>query len=85
MNKRRRQHALEVGQDPPAPPRKGNGAEAMRWWETVVEAPGKGSSEAGVLQVHLPGGVHLDIADASQAGLAAVLLERIGRLGARGC
>ena len=80
--KRRRRQALEVSRGEATPSPKGNG---MRWWETVVEAPGKGLSAAGVLRVQLPGGVHLEIADASQAGLAAVLLEELGRLGAKGC
>jgi hypothetical protein len=83
--KRRQRRPLEMGKGPPEQSRKGPGTEAMRWWETVVEAQGKASNAVGVLQVHLPGGVHLQIADASQADLAAVLLEKLGRLGAKGC
>jgi hypothetical protein len=83
-HQRRRQKALaEVGAPSDEPTKKA--AEPMRWWETMLEAQEKGSSEAGVLQVRLPGGAQLEIANASQAGLAAVLLEQLGRLGAKGC
>ena len=36
------------------------------------------------LRVHLPGEAHLEITNGAQAGLAAVLLENLGRLGAKG-
>ena len=52
--------------------------------------PSDGSYHIGALmddalQVRLPGGAQLHIANASQAALAAVLLEQLGRLGAKGC
>src|SRR5689334_8153543 len=83
-HKRRRQKALAAAGAPSDESTK-TAAEPIRWWETVLESAGKPSSEAGVLQVHLPGGAQLDIANAQQAGLAAVLLEKLGRLGAKGC
>jgi hypothetical protein len=35
--------------------------------------------------VQLPGGARLDIATTAQAALAAVLLEKLGQLGAKPC
>jgi transposase-like protein len=85
VSQRRRRKALGLGKrDPDAPP-KGNGAETLRWWETVVEPPAKGAPESEVLRVQLPGGARLDIATAAQAALAAVLLEKLGQLGAKPC
>jgi hypothetical protein len=81
-HKRRRQKALRPGAAPAEEPTP-KAAEPVRWWETVLEA--QGSGEAGTLQVRLPGGAQLNIANDSQAALAAVLLERLGRLGAKGC
>ena len=83
-HKRRRRKALAQGAAP-AEASTQQAAEPMRWWETVVEAQDKGGGEAGVLQVRLPGGAQLHIANGSQAALAAVLLEQLGRLGAKGC
>jgi hypothetical protein len=82
-HKRRRQRALaaETGPAPAAP----KSAEPVRWWEAVVEGPAGASTEAEGLQVCLPGGAQVRIATAQQASLAAVLLEQLGRLGAKGC
>lgn len=85
VSQRRRHKAVGPAKRHPAAPRKGNGAEALRWWETVVEPPAKGASEPEVLRVQLPGGARLDIATAAQATLAAVLLEKLGHLGAKPC
>jgi hypothetical protein len=57
----------------------------IRWLETMVEAQGKESRPEARLRVHLPGGAHLEITNGAQVGLAAVLLENLGRLGAKGC
>jgi hypothetical protein len=83
-HKRRRQKALREAATPsdrPAP----KAAEPMRWWEAVVEGPLKALPEAEGLQLCLPGGAQVRIVNAQQAGLAAVLLEQLGRLGAKGC
>ena len=57
----------------------------IRWLETMVDVQGKESRSEARLRVHLPGGAHLEITNGAQAGLAAVLLENLGRLGAKGC
>ena len=57
----------------------------IRWLETMVDVQGKESRSEARLRVHLPGGAHLEITNGTQAGLAAVLLENLGRLGAKGC
>ena len=82
-HKRRRQKAVAAGA-PLDPPTK-QASEPMRWWETVLEGELKPSSEAEGLQVRLAGGAQLHIANGSQAALAAVLLEQLGRLGAKSC
>jgi len=82
--RRRRKAALAQGGAPSDKPAK-KAAEPMRWWETVLEGELKASSEAEGLQVRLPGGAQLHIANGSQAALAAVLLEQLGRLGAKPC
>jgi hypothetical protein len=60
-------------------------AAPIRWLETMVDVQGKESRSEARLRVHLPGGAHLEITNGAQAGLAAVLLENLGRLGAKGC
>ena len=60
-------------------------AAPIRWLETMVDVQGKESRSEARLRVHLPGGAHLEITNGTQAGLAAVLLENLGRLGAKGC
>jgi hypothetical protein len=85
VSQRRRRKALEWGESGPDAPRKGTGAAPLRWWETVIEPPPKGASEPEVLRVQLPGGARLDIATPAQAALAAVLLEKLGQLGAKPC
>jgi hypothetical protein len=82
-HKRRRQTALAQAGAASEEPAK-QAAAPIRWWETVLEGEPKPSSEAEVLQVRLPGGAQLHIANGSQAALAAVLLEQLGRLGAKG-
>jgi hypothetical protein len=85
VSQRRRRKALGAGQSQPSAPRKANGAETLRWWEAVVEPPARGASEPEALRVQLPGGVRLDVTTAAQAALAAVLLEKLGQLGAKPC
>jgi hypothetical protein len=85
VHKRRQQKAaLAQGGEPSDKPTK-SAAEPLRWWETVVEGQLKAANDAEGLQVRLPGGAQLHIASDSQAALAAVLLERLGRLGAKPC
>jgi hypothetical protein len=80
VSQRRRHQALKPGKSHPDAPRQGgNGTKALRWWETVIEPPAKGTSEPEVLRVQLAGGARLDIATAAQAALAAVLLEKLGQ------
>jgi hypothetical protein len=57
----------------------------MRWLETVVEAEGSALSAGTSLRVHLPGGAYLEMTNAQQAGLVAMLLENLRRLGTQGC
>jgi len=57
----------------------------VRWLETMVDGEGQESPTGARLRVHLPGGAHLELTNGSPAGLAAVLIEKLGRLGARGC
>jgi hypothetical protein len=87
VSQRRRHRALRLrpGKRHPNAPRQGHGAEPLRWWETVVEPPAQGTSEPEGLRVQLPGGARLDVATAAQATLAAVLLEKLGQLGAKPC
>ncbi|MBV8828382.1 MAG: hypothetical protein JO108_04065 [Acidobacteriaceae bacterium] len=85
VSQRRRRKGLGLGKSNPNAALKGNGAEPMCWWEAVVEPTAKGASEPQVLRVQLPGGARLDIATAAQATLAAVLLEKLGQLGAKPC
>ena len=83
-HKRRRQKALaETGG--PSEPSTPKTAEPMRWWETVLEADATGPATGDALQVRLPGGAHLHVANAQQAAVAAVLLQQLGRLEAKGC
>ena len=50
----------------------------MRWLEAVVEQNKlPGGSAQNVLVVQLPGGARMEIADAAQAALAAVLLRSL--------
>jgi len=85
VSQRRRHQALRPSKNHPDAPRPGNGAKALRWWETVIEPSAKGASDPEVLRVQLPGGARLDIATAAQATLAAVLLEKLGQRGAKPC
>jgi acetyl esterase/lipase len=83
--KRRRQHddrqhvALQGGEIKTAKDAK---PAALRWVEAAVET--SATAGAGVLVVHLPGGAWLEVADGSQARLAAALLRALGAGGA-GC
>jgi hypothetical protein len=85
LQKRKRQQASGVGMDSQNRGLKGKRTAPMRWLETMVDAGGKESDTEARLRVHLPGGAYLEIANRPQAGLAAMLLENLGRLGAKGC
>ena len=58
----------------------------MRWLEAVVEQskPSAGSGQS-VLVIHLPGGARMEVADAMQAALAAVLLRSLENKSALAC
>jgi hypothetical protein len=85
LQKRQRRQASGVGIDNQSRALKSKRTAPIRWLETMVEGEGKESRTEARLRVHLPGGAHLEITNGPQAGLAAVLLENLGRLGAKGC
>ena len=85
LQKRQRRQASGVGIDNQSRALKSKRTAPIRWLETMVDAEGKESRTEARLRVHLPGGAHLEITNGPQAGLAAVLLENLGRLGAKGC
>lgn len=52
----------------------------LRWVEALLEgSAGCGRQSAAALQVHLPGGARLEIADRAQAALAAELLRALAK------
>jgi len=52
----------------------------LRWVEALLEGPGTQDRRSAVaLQVHLPGGARLEVADGAQAALAAELLRALGK------
>lgn len=55
---------------------------ALQWVEAAVEVPAAGVTPA--LVVHLPGGARIEVADASQVPVVAVLLRTL-RAGGAGC
>jgi hypothetical protein len=61
-----------------------NQAAAVRWLEAVVEKSAEASkgARAPSLEVHLPGGVRLEIGGAEQVTLAAALLRAWEKAGA---
>ena len=83
IQKRRRGSGVGIGNQ--SRMLKGKRTAPIRWLETMVDAAGKESRTEARLRVHLPGGAHVEITNGAQAGLAAVLLENLGRLGAKGC
>lgn len=85
LQKRRRRQRLGAGVSSQSGAPKSKTRTSVQWLEAIVEAGGKESSSGGTLRVHLPGGAYLNIGDGRQAGLAAVLLKNLGRLGATGC
>ena len=85
LQKRQRRQASGVGIDNQSRALKSKRTAPIRWLETMVEGEGKESRTEARLRVHLPGGAHVEITNGAQAGLAAVLLENLGRLGAKGC
>jgi hypothetical protein len=85
IQKRRRRQGSGVGMGNQSRVLKGKRTAPMRWLETMVDAAGKESRTEARLRVHLPGGAHVEITNGPQAGLAAVLIENLGRLGAKGC
>jgi transposase len=80
--KRRR----ERKQYPASPKSSAKSVSQLRWLEAVVEEKklprGSGPS---VLVVHLPGGARMEIADATQAALAAALLRSLENKPALAC
>jgi hypothetical protein len=85
IQKRQRSRASGVGIGHQSRVLKRKRTAPIRWLETMVDVQGKESRSEARLRVHLPGGAHLEITNGAQAGLAAVLLENLGRLGAKGC
>ena len=85
IQKRRRRQWAGVGIGNRSRELKSKRTAPIRWLETIVDAEGKESGTEARLRVHLPGGAHLEITNGAQAGLAAELLENLGRLGAKGC
>jgi hypothetical protein len=85
IQKRERSRASGVGIGDQSRAQKRKRTVPIRWLETIVDAEGKESRPAARLRVDLPGGAHLEITNRAQAALAAVLLENLGRLGAKGC
>ncbi len=58
----------------------------MRWVEAVVEGRGGVETASGpALRIELPGGVHLEIADAGQVKLAAELIKALEAKGRIAC
>lgn len=52
----------------------------LRWVEALFEGPAAcAGRSAAALQVHLPGGAHVEIADRAQAALAAELLRALAK------
>ena len=52
----------------------------LRWVEALLESPAtQDRRSAAALQVHLPGGACLEVADGAQAALAAELLRALGK------
>jgi hypothetical protein len=86
VNKRRRQRSgQQLSQGGGAESVKGQGVEAVRWFEAVVESGGNAVRNQATVRVYLPGGAHLEVANGQQSVLAAELLHSLGRLGAKGC
>ena len=85
LQKRQRRQGSGVGIDNQSHALKSKRTAPIRWLETMVDAEGKEWRTETRLRVHLPGGAHLEITNGPQAGLAAVLLENLGRLGPKGC
>ena len=82
QRKRRRlmTHAGREGHPGPPPDHPAGGAGApLQWWEAVVSERTSGGSGpesmAGALQLHLPGGVRMEITAAGQVAWAAQLLR----------
>ena len=84
QRKRRRLMAHAVREGYPGPPQDdpagGSGA-PLQWWEAVVSEGTSGGSGpepmAGAMQLHLPGGVRMEITAASQVEWAAQLLRSL--------
>jgi transposase-like protein len=70
VQQRRRQRGGADGVLVPA-----GGPTALKWVEAAVEAGAESGARA--LVVHLPGGARMEVADAAQAALAAVLLRAL--------
>jgi hypothetical protein len=84
QRKRRRLRAHAVGEGHPSTPQDhpagGSGA-PLQWWEAVVSEETSGGSGpepmAGAMQLHLPGGVRMEITAAGQVAWAAQLLRSL--------
>ena len=83
IQKRRRHQGVGIGHQSRAV--RSKRIAPIQWLETMVDTAGKEARTEAVLRVHLPGGAHLKITNGAQAGLAAMLVENLGRLGAKGC
>ena len=55
-------------------------ASPLRWVEALIEGPAVcAGRSAAALQVHLPGGARVEVADRAQAALAAELLRALAK------
>ena len=70
VQKRRRQGAAAGQGD--------DHSSGMHWMEAVLPGEAAAKSAMGALQVHLPGGARLEVADRRQAVLAGELLRALG-------
>lgn len=83
-SQRRRQQRQADGTAPA--PASTSSVEKMRWLEAVVEQKNlPAGATPSVLTIHLPGGARMEIADARQAALAAVLLRSLENKPALSC
>ena len=84
QRKRRRLMAHAGGEGHRGPPPDhpaGSAGEPLQWWEAVVSEGTSGGSRAeptaGAMQLHLPGGVRMEITAAGQVAWAAQLLRSL--------
>ena len=84
QRKRRRLKAHAGGEGHPVPPQDdpaGGAGAPLQWWEAVVSEGTSGGSGpepmAGAMQLHLPGGVRMEITAAGQVAWAAQLVRSL--------